>query len=222
MRMFYGILQVILQMVLLTPHVPLRILLRLLLETWGYNVYERVFKVKRGFVVLDVGAHVGVFTLKASKEAGKEGLVVACEPHPTTYALLLTNLRGSRCENVVPLNIALCDFEGEGKLFVSPSSMVHSLAFKRDRWIRVNVDTLDNTVRKLGLKRVDFIKIDVEGAELQALRGAEETLEKFKPILSIAAYHTPTEVDEITETLSSKGYRILTIESYIYASQHTN
>lgn len=190
-------------------------------EMWGSDVYERFSKVKRGSVVIDIGAHIGIFTIKASKEVGKNGLVIACEPHPTTYTLLITNLNNNRCKNVVPLNIALSDSKGETKLYLSPygDTCRHSLVVKRsDKYVLVRLDTLDNIIRKCGLDRVDFIKIDVESAELQVLKGAKKTLKKFRPSLSIAAYHTSTEAEEISEFLASKGLRILATNSFVYAS----
>lgn len=190
-------------------------------EIWKSDVYERFSNLKRGYVVIDVGAHVGIFTIKASREVGDKGLVIACEPHPTTYALLIANLNNNECKNVAGFNIALSDSRKETKLWLSPhgDGYGHSLVFKRsDKYVLVDVDTLDNMIRKIRLDHVDFIKIDVEGTELRTLKGAEKTIKKFKPRLSIAAYHTPTEAEEISEFLTSRGYKILVIDQFVYAS----
>lgn len=186
-------------------------------EVWKSNVYEKLSSVKKDFVVIDAGAHVGIFTIKASREAGNKGTIIACEPHPTTYALLVTNVKNNKCENVMPLNIALSNCKVKAKLYLSDRLSENSMVPISNKWILINVDTLDNIVKKNGLKRVDFMKIDVEGAELQVLKGAEKTLEKFRPFLSIAAYHWPGEVEEIQKFLASKSYAISTTGSFIYA-----
>ncbi len=59
------------------------------------------------------------------------------------------------------------------------------------------VTTIDDTVEALGLERVDFIKMDIEGAERQALRGARRTIARWKPSLSICAYHRPDDAEAI-------------------------
>lgn len=74
---------------------------------------------------------------------------------------------------------------------------------------------------ELGVKRVDFIKIDAEGAELDILKGAERTLRTGKPFLAIATYHTPSETEEVAKYLHKKDFKIIKAiihqDSYIYA-----
>lgn len=82
------------------------------------NVYLRECRVKDSDVVIDVGAHVGLFTLKVARMA-RRGLIIALEPHPFTFSLLKLNLKMNSIMNVVPLNLALSDYNGLGKLYVS-------------------------------------------------------------------------------------------------------
>jgi len=187
-------------------------------EVWRRKVYEKFFKIERDSVVVDAGAHVGIFAVRASKKVGGRGLVIACEPDPANYALLKTNLRNNRCENALTLNVALSDFQGEGTLYLESISCKHSLAKRTARSIRVRVGTLDCILREIGVEHVDLIKIDVEGSELEVLRGAEGILQKGRPSLSIAAYHTPIEAEKISQFLMSKAREVLAVDSYIYAS----
>jgi 3-dehydroquinate dehydratase len=87
----------------------------------------------------------------------------------------------------------------------------------------IEVDTLDNILEELGVTRVDFIKMDIEGAEIQALEGMERTLKENDVRLVIAAYH---EVDgkptwkTIVPWLKQMGFRVRVRESYVYADKH--
>lgn len=188
-------------------------------EIWELNTYERKFKIEEGSVVIDVGAHIGIFSIKAARESGKKGRVIAIEPHPTTYTLLMANLKRNRCENIIPFRMAASNFKGEAELYLYHHSGGHSLVFKRNSGvIKVSVDKLDNIVKKFNPEHIDLIKVDVEGAGLLVLKGAKEILEKFKPNLSIAVYHASAEREGIIEFLSSRGYSCLQINSsYIYA-----
>jgi FkbM family methyltransferase len=200
---------------------------RAITEISKNQVYEQVFKVGEGDVVIDVGAHVGVFTVKAAKAVGEDGLVIAIEPHPRNMNLLCENVKKmSPNTNVVLIKKAVGDRKGMAKLYLSPfGSGGHSLkpiVGRGSKYLEVAVDTLDNIVSKLKLKKVDFIKIDAEGAELEILKGAEEILKLNCVKLAIAAYHQSTsgesEFPEIQSFLKSRGARVwVKNNSYIYA-----
>ncbi|MEM1510841.1 MAG: FkbM family methyltransferase, partial [Thermofilaceae archaeon] len=142
------------------------------------QVYDKFYNIREDDVIIDVGAHVGVFTLKASRKA-KEGKVIAIEPHPQNYMLLLKNITINKLENVIPINLALSDSEGVAKLYISQFSPGHTIKEKRIglcregfpniSYIEIKTKTLDQIVDELGLKEVNFIKVDVEGAELDVL-----------------------------------------------------
>ncbi len=198
-------------------------------EGWGFfieilrdQVYEQVFRVEKGDVVLDVGAHVGIFTVKATKAVGKDGLVVAIEPEPMSMALLQENVRNQDLNNVVFVGEAAGSRKGRAKLYLSPRSGRHSITGAGTDYIKVDMDTLDNIASKLKLKKVDFIKIDVEGAELEVLRGAEKILNSPNVKLAIAAYHKlpdgKPEFPDILSYLKSRGMKIWTKNKiFIYA-----
>jgi len=174
---------------------------------YKYHVYTKVRDIHPNDVVIVVGAHVGIFTLKAAKKA-RSGLVVAVEPHPLNYRLLLRNIHANQVGNVIPIQAALWRKSGELKLFLSKSSEMHSVIRNPALryYIRVHAKTLDELVEDLSLQEVDFIKIDAEGSELQILQGAKRTLSEHTPFLSIAAYHTPTERNKLAKFLHKLGY----------------
>lgn len=177
--------------------------------------YDRYFEPKRGFIVIDAGAHVGIYTVKAAKKVGKTGLIISIEPSPYTYRLLITNLRmNNLLRNVIPMNIALADFRGSARFYLSSYSPktdslradIYSSSFSNKRWVSVPVDTIDSVMEKLGLERCDLLKVDVEGSEMEVLQGAANTLEKTSSVV-VASYHFAGEEAIVKSFLESKGFR---------------
>jgi FkbM family methyltransferase len=152
-----------------------------------------------GGVFLDVGAHIGYFSIKAALRVGKSGGVVAFEPNPETLTILRANVAASNLENVVIKPVACAHREGSLVLYASPagntgmSSLARQNALssfaKAPRAFTVRTRPIDDIVHELGLKRVDAMSVDVEGAEFIVLQGAKETLKRLHPKLVI-------EVDE--------------------------
>jgi FkbM family methyltransferase len=150
--------------------------------------------VKPAHVCMDVGANIGVYSVMMSALAGHAGAVHSFEPvnHIRRRALLNLQLNGAR--NVRMNDFALGDTSGSTKMLQvkdgifrgGTSSMLETeaiVAMGRDKFdeIDVKVDTLDAYVAHAGLKKLDFIKMDVEGFELSVLRGASDTLARFRP-----------------------------------------
>ena len=136
-----------------------------------------------GMTVLDIGAHHGLYTLLASRRVGRSGRVIAFEPSPRERRRLVRHLRVNRCRNVEVEAVALGERAGEADLFLVEGShdWCNSLRppdiDERTSTVRVEVRSLDDVLRALGVERVDFIKLDVEGAELSFLHGAKRLLD---------------------------------------------
>lgn len=133
---------------------------------------------RRGAIVCDVGANIGTYTLPLARLAGPGGRVVAFEPHRPTRACLRQNVRQNRLNNVVVVPAAAGERPGEARLVPTENlGEVHlSPGASSADGPAVPVTTLDRESERLGLPRVDFIKLDVEGFELAALRGATRIL----------------------------------------------
>ncbi|MEJ5367064.1 MAG: FkbM family methyltransferase [Bryobacteraceae bacterium] len=148
--------------------------------------------VQKGDIVLDCGANVGVFTRFALNAGASK--VVAVEPAPDNVECLRRNFRDEIAAGrvlVVPKGV--WDRADELELRIeegneAAATFVMDLK-KVDRTVRVPLIRIDDLMEELGLPRVDFIKMDIEGAEVRALEGARETLRRHHPRLSIAVYH---------------------------------
>lgn len=193
------------------------------LEIFQDEVYERVWKLEPGQTVLDIGAYVGMFAVKASRLVGAEGQVIAIEPSPENYGFLAWNCKG--LDNVVLIKKAIMATTGVGMLYYSKSAAANSLVTQWKRYIEVRTITLDELVEELGLDKVDIIKVDAEGAELDVLKGATNVLAKGTRLV-IAAYHTApngkAEIAQVATALREANYRVIQIRglrSYLYAEK---
>jgi len=133
---------------------------------------------KEGMTFIDLGAHRGYYTLLASKLVGEKGRVIAFEPAPENFALLRRNVKGMG--NVTLVQKAVSSKSGVTKFFLSPDdSITHSLYEVGDDWqcIDVEVTSLDDFFKDKDL-RIDFIKMDIEGAEMSALKGMANIIRK--------------------------------------------
>ncbi|RLI13802.1 hypothetical protein DRO33_00570 [Candidatus Bathyarchaeota archaeon] len=177
---------------------------------WLREDYEKVAGPGEGDIVIDAGAHVGLFTLKCLR-IHKACLVVAVEPHPLNAKLLRSNMVLNGLEGkVAVVEAALGSEEGKGRLYLARVAGRHSLVQRHGgRSIPVEVITIDGLVRGLGLERVDFIKVDVEGAELDVLRAAGGTLSRFRPTLVIEA--RVDRLRELVDLLRPYGYEFFVL-----------
>jgi FkbM family methyltransferase len=145
---------------------------------------------KPGDWVADVGAHTGVHTVKMVESVGMTGRVIAFEPLPKCYQSLLKRFRNH--PNVEILNVALSNFCESNTAFTEAAGTPAESGLKRrefnfperakPREIRVEVTTLDRAVG--GWERLDYLKIDIEGGELDCLEGGAAVLARHRPIIS--------------------------------------
>lgn len=167
------------------------------------DVYEGATGVKAGDIVLDCGANVGAYTRHALEKGAK--LVVAIEMAPESLECLrrnLTNEVGSGRVLIYPKGV--WNKDDVLQLSTSPewASTASSVALDRGGLgPKVPLTTIDKLVSELRLPSVDFIKMDIEGAEMQALEGARETVRRFRPRMAISVEHRPTDPDQIPEVV---------------------
>lgn len=149
--------------------------------------------VESGFTVIDVGGNVGQTALAMAKKVGDSGKVISFEPYPATVKRFKKNLELNQdIKNIRLENYALGDFDGSISLFqdcVTNSGGNRVLYSDTENHVgveRVPATTLDSYLAKeKSITGVDLIKIDVEGFEMSVLRGAEQTLLKYKPKLVV-------------------------------------
>ena len=134
-------------------------------------------------IVVDCGAHIGLFTLRCLKSLHTT-FCIAIEPNPLNARLLRMNLLMNGVEKFLLIEAATGSSNDGIKLFLNNLSSRSSIVRKTAEYIRVKQVKLDDVISAL-TQRIDFIKIDVEGAELEVLKGASKLIERDKPVLVI-------------------------------------
>lgn len=190
-------------------------------EIYEHKVYDSALP-QKGDIVFDVGAHIGIYSLRVAKIIGCNGIVFALEPEKTNYKLLSKHIEINKAENVTPINKALSNKKGTARLFLSDhySSRNHSLVVEESKFTLIETTTWDELLENLGVHKPDIAKIDVEGAEPLVIQGMNKNLPKT---MIIGSYHYPTEAEEVKELLTRRGYKteqkIINGDDYILAKK---
>jgi FkbM family methyltransferase len=169
-------------------------------------------RVSRGATVIDVGAHVGYYSLLAARLAGSSGSVVAFEPDPGNCAVLRRILAVNRVSNVTVEQAAVADREGREDFTSGTGSGTGHLnggGTPARSVVQVGTVDLDGY---LGSRRIrpDLIKIDAEGAEVRVLRGASRVLREDRPLLVLSTHWEQGHM-QCLEILQAHGYSMVPI-----------
>lgn len=177
-------------------------------------------RVHSGMTLLDIGANIGLYSLLSAKRLGGSGFVHAFEPTPFVANRLRDNVRLNHFHNVIVNQIALSDQAGTVKFYVHEEADCSSLAAVSSNSIEVQTMSLDEYLRRAAIQRVDLIKIDVEGAEVKVLRGAQALLSRPDAPTIMLEFNPPlltlmgTSDDELAALLSSYGYKLQVIAQH--------
>jgi FkbM family methyltransferase len=186
-------------------------------EKDNQKVYASV--VRPGDTVIDAGANWGVHSLYLARLVGSNGRVHAFEPHPEVNRELRSNLDLNNLSQVSTHQLALSDHAGIIPFHLSAFSKASHIMKPSEqssqptsgRCVEVRSCTLDELASDLSLSSIRLMKVDVEGAESDLLRGAAQTITKFRPHLVIEL-HSPEQDLEVARLLTSWNYHILRVD----------
>lgn len=182
--------------------------------TWEPEIVRAVTGVVReGFVAIDVGAHLGYYALILSRLVGPKGRVIAFEPMPSNFRILSENISLNRCANVQAINKAVSNRSGRSEAnFPTESDLPSSFSLLNNEGAEsITVETISLDEFLTGWKGpVDFIEIDVEGAEEMVLEGARKTILSCRPILLVEIHHFDGHLESspVPRQLAALGYEI--------------
>jgi len=176
---------------------------------------------RKAMTVLDIGANIGCHTFRFAKLVGAEGKVIAFEPTLCAFTKLKRNMELNNFDNVILEKIALSNesknnqttyFYSSWPLRVNDNTQAHPIHGGCAMKDVVDFVTLDDYVQEKEIKKIDFIKLDVDGYEFKVIQGAIETLKLHKPliIMELNAYTLEEVGDNIVDLvslLSSLGYK---------------
>jgi FkbM family methyltransferase len=197
-------------------------------EAANYTFLQK--QLKPGMQVLDIGAHIGLFSVCSSQLVGPAGKTICFEPTPGTFSVLTKTLQLNHCDNVIPVQAAVSDKEGKATFYIShtagcnSNSLVKNKSEKELAGYEVQLVTIDSIIDKYSYKP-SLIKIDAEGAEFDVLKGGLSTFGKYKPVLILSLHpqfilQKGDSLEDIWNLLQSQRYevklegRTLTKESF--------
>jgi FkbM family methyltransferase len=146
---------------------------------------DQKFKLRPGDVFIDIGAHVGKYSLTAARMVGDSGKVIAIEAHPGNFHALLENIELNDYRNIIPLNLAASNKDGDEVWLRLRNPNDHfdfNYSLKSEGWeknesgAKVRTKTIDSIINDLGISKIDWVKIDVEGAEDLVIDGMKNTI----------------------------------------------
>ena len=188
-----------------------------ILHIFYYLDYEQFtsFRPRKGWIIVDVGAYLGFYTLKAARLIGPQGFVVSVEPLAETFKLLSANVKINQLDNVKLIKACVAGSRGTKTLYI-PSCSINASILEEYAEAMGGVDRVEKVkaVRLIDiigrLERVDLLKLDVEGVELEILENSRGILNPNRVKRLIVEVHEnivkPSEVSQILEEL---GYEVV-------------
>jgi len=176
-----------------------------------------------GMTFVDAGAHVGHYTLLASDLIGAGGRVIAFEPHPLLVQVLRRNVERAGCANATVSELALGRASGAVDLILHPCDNFGASSLRADTQAGhrprapVELTTLDDYLERAGGPKVDVVKLDVEGAELDVIDGARATLAANPDILLVVEFLRENarrfgrDVEDLESRLRELGFLLFTL-----------
>lgn len=165
--------------------------------------YENKYvQISENDVIIDAGANIGIFSLLALKKGAKK--IYSFEPNKKTFETLEENIRLNSGENIIePIQKGLFDKKDSSQFIESGggSRIVGLMESIEGDTTTISLISLDEFVQENNIKRVNFIKADIEGSERFMLKGAAETIRKYHPKLSICTYHLPDDKELLTKII---------------------
>ena len=157
------------------------------LGSYEYEMQQLISSVvKPGTVACDIGAHVGFYTLLFSKLVGPEGRVFAFEPFPRNFEFLRTHISINHISNVELLEMAVSS--KTGVTHFSPGATSSTGRIAEDGKLEIQQTSIDDLMDQGRLSAPHYVKIDIEGAEYEALVGAQATLQEYHPMIFLSTH----------------------------------
>jgi FkbM family methyltransferase len=194
-------------------------------EIFDDEIYFKYSKIEKNDVVIDAGANIGTFSILSSLMTGEDGMLISLEPDPFNIEFLKWNKDVNRLVNMRIIEKALWSKKERLNFYVNELySAASSLYSGHAKQIMVEGDTLDNILLDLKLgNRSIFLKMDIEGAEAEVIKGMEKLLKYPKLKGVIAAYHKISDGNNFIKTytliepiLKKNGFKVVNEAGFLY------
>jgi len=184
-----------------------------LTNVWMINEYEiEKFKINKNDIIIDVGAHIGLFSLLASRSCFT-GKIFSFEPNNENFDMLMQNIKSNKLKNIFPFNLAVSENTSNVKLFLDKDESAHSIFQKNTSYVTVESISLQKIFDDNDINFCKILKLDCEGAEYEIIDSLpDKYFEKIQNI--IIEYHLADSKPELGKELISKiknaGFHVTT------------
>lgn len=188
-------------------------------QIWGIDTFKeprsrKYFELIKGGTFIDVGANVGMYSVRVANRLKNKGMVVSIEPESENFEALLKNIEVNQLKNIIPINAACFSKNTPLKLYIAKFPGQHSL-YGKGEYIKTKARKLDDILKEHKIKDVRLIKIDVEGAEVEVIKGANKTISKYKPLIIFESWDKE-HFGKMKAILRREGYNIKKISNQDY------
>jgi len=173
---------------------------------------------KSGMICLDIGANIGYYVLLEKKLVGKEGKIIAIEPSPINFQYLKNNVGFQDSSNVELFNFAAGDQNGNINFLIYENAANSCMVIpdgEESKWpgkvIKVPVRRIDSLLDEIGINKIDFVRMDVEGYEFNIFEGMQNTIRNSRPIIQIEVHKSIMGMDKtrnFLQGLKDNGYEV--------------
>jgi FkbM family methyltransferase len=193
-----------------------------------YKEFKREGILSEGSTFIDLGAHWGTHSLYVRKIIGQNGNIFAAEPNPENVELLEKSIEENSIKNIEPINVAVTSSVGQSDLMVPGQSSMSALAdyddFDSYSKIQVETTTIDKIIERKDISSVDLLKMDIQGAEADAIKGMHEAVELIEHMY--IDFHSgqvsETETKEFFDWLDQRGELYFVEDSKIQWDKRVN
>jgi len=176
------------------------------------NNPNKKFEIKKDDIVIDIGAHIGYFTIYAAKNA-YQGTVYSIEPYKESFEILKKNLKLNDLENVKPLHAAISRVTEQVTLYIDKNNQIGNSIFRIDKTTeseKVDSFSLGDFVKNNRIEKINFLKIDCEGAEFEILLNMDKELLKNIHRISVEVHENSNtnSMDELVDLMNRNNFKV--------------
>ena len=170
------------------------------------------FEIKKEDIVIDIGAHVGYFTMYAAKKA-YQGIIYSIEPYKESFEIFKKNLNLNELTNVKPFHAAISKKTEQITLYIDKDNQIGNSMFKTDTSVRsekVSSFSLEDFIINNKIKKINFLKIDCEGAEFEIILNLKKEIMKNVNKMSIEVHENSNtdSVDKLENFLNENNFKV--------------
>ena len=176
------------------------------------NNPNKKFEIKKNDIVIDIGAHIGYFTIYAAKKA-HQGTIYSIEPYKESFEILKKNLKLNNLTNVKPVHAAITNVTKQITLYIDKNNQIGNSIFRTNKTKeseKVDSFSLTDFTENNKIKKIDFLKIDCEGAEFEILLNLNNELMRNINRMSVEVHenNNTDSIDKLVSFLNKNNFKV--------------